>query len=230
MSDFIHTSTVNAEFNSFFTKQKDGWWNLNTEFRVLHQANSLVLDYMKDVLQKENLIKGCGFQVSNDLKVLDVGCGGGILAEPLARSGLKVVGIDINRSAIEAAQAHAELDPCLTNRLIYKWESIEDHSLTNVEKYDIVILSFVLHHAKHHDVLLRNCIRTLKPGGLIFMSSIAKTYESWFRVVVLSEIVLRHHARGSFDWNCFINSSDVEEILKQSMSKTVPKVLKFLFR
>ena len=170
---------------------------------------------IKDVLEKRNLILGNeGFQLSNTLNILDVGCGGGILAEPLARAGSNLVGIDVNHVSIEAAKDHAKLDPCL--KISYRWESIEDHSLHNVEKYDIVILNSVLPHAKNHDVLLRDCIKTLKPGGIIFASGVAKTFEGWFRVIFMGEIIFKYVSRGAFNWSDLINSSDVEKILNEN--------------
>ncbi|KAK5638493.1 hypothetical protein RI129_012788 [Pyrocoelia pectoralis] len=215
MANIITTSTVNGKQTDLFTQFRDVWWDINSKVRPLQQVDSLCLEYIKNVLWEKGLVKeGGGFQLIKELLILDVGCGGGILTEPLARAGSKIIGIDINNSAIQAAEEHAKLDPNLRN-LSYRWESIEDHCAENVEKYDVVILNLVLHHSKNHEVLVENCAKVLKPGGLVFMSATGKTYEAWFRSIILGEYVLGYFVRGNFDWNSFINSSDVEELMNK---------------
>ena len=178
--------------------------------------DSRVLEYMKDVFKKRNLIiEKDGFQLPQSLNILDVGCGGGILTEPLARAGATILGIDVNKVAIEAAKDHVKLDPCLKN-IQYRWESVEEHSQHNMETYDIVILNSVLQHSNNPDVLLGSCVKTLKPGGFLFLTSASKTYESWFRVIIMAEMVLKYIPRGAFNWDDLINCSDVVDILKEN--------------
>ncbi|KAK5638386.1 hypothetical protein RI129_012681 [Pyrocoelia pectoralis] len=149
-------------------KPKTHWWDLNSGMRMLHQIDSLILEYIQDVLRRKNLTK--------NPFILDAGGEGGILAEPLARSGYTIHGIDVSKGAVEAAREHAKLDPCLNKKVSYEWESIEDHCLNNGEKYDVVILNNVLHHAKNHDENLRGCIKVLKPEGIIFVSGTNKNF------------------------------------------------------
>lgn len=213
MAEVIDTETVNVEHSSFFTAQKDNWWDPNSPFKVLQQIDSRALEYIKDILRKKNFVGNEeGFKFREGVCILDAGCGGGILTEPLARGGSNIIGIDINKSAIETAQAHAKLDPGLKN-LRYRWESIEDHALNNPEKYDVVILNLVLHFARNQELLLQNLLKMLKPGGTIFISAIGKSYESWIRIILFGEIIFRHFIRGQFVWEQFINFSDVGTIL-----------------
>ncbi|KAB0791072.1 hypothetical protein PPYR_02872 [Photinus pyralis] len=216
MSRVLKVSSADVGRNVYFTDHKSDWWDPNSWFKPLIEMNSLNLLYIQDVLREKGFVKDeGGFRLCEDLRILDVGCGGGLIAEPLARAGANILGIDINKDCIEAAEEHAKLDPCLKN-LKYKWESIEAHSLENVEQYDVVILNFVLHHVKNHDDLIRDCLKTLKPGGVIFLSTISKNWGTWLRFVLVGEHIIRYVAPQSFDWHKFINFEDVQRILKQN--------------
>ncbi|KAB0794111.1 hypothetical protein PPYR_13731 [Photinus pyralis] len=212
MARILNVTTADVGHNAFFTDYKLTWWDPNSWLRLLIQENYLALSYMKGVLRQKGFAKGEeGFRVSEGLRILDVGCGGGLITEPLARAGADILGIDINKDAIEIAEEHAKLDRCLRN-IKYKWESIESHCLDNVEKYDVVILNFVLHHAKNHESLIRDCIKTLKPGGVIFLSSFAKSWESWFRYIFLVECIFQILPPNTIDWNKCINYEDVRQM------------------
>ncbi|KAB0792034.1 hypothetical protein PPYR_13995 [Photinus pyralis] len=217
MAEVIETKTVNVEHSRFFTAQNNSWWDVNSPLKPLQQLNERALEYIKDVLVAKGLATDDDgrFQLRAGLVVLDAGCGGGILTEPLARACPNVTAIDINRSAIEVAREHAKLDPSLKH-LTYHWESFDEHALNNVEKYDVIVCNLVIHFAVNQEDLLHDLLKTLKPGGTIILSSVCKSYEAWLKIIVLGEMVLRRYARGNFRWEQFINHWDLEKILERN--------------
>ncbi|KAK4878399.1 hypothetical protein RN001_010905 [Aquatica leii] len=204
----MNSSTIDDHQMKIFDYYSSVWWNPNGPARGLYRASNFLFKYIKEVTSKHGLTK-------KGLLVLDAGCGGGLLAEPLVRHGYEVTGVDVNQTLLEVAQKHAQLDPLLKN-LTYKLETIEDHAANNAAKYDIVVLTFVLQHIRHHEIILQNCAKLLKPGGLLFLTSAAKTYTSWFRISLLGAYCYKYVPIGSHNWYNFISARDVEEILKRS--------------
>ncbi|KAF5287031.1 hypothetical protein FQA39_LY16145 [Lamprigera yunnana] len=190
------------------------WWGTGSLIRGLQQAHELILPYIRHAFQKHGYVKeeGGKFSVPEERHLLDVGCGGGFLTETLSEMGFNVVGIDINQNMIKVAKDHAQLNSSLT-RLSYLWETIETHAQEHPEKYDIVVSTFVLQHIINHEILLRKAIETLKPGGLLYLTSAAKTFTSWIRINILGIYVYRYVAKNSHNWNNFISAKEVTEIL-----------------
>ncbi|KAF5306831.1 hypothetical protein FQA39_LY00061 [Lamprigera yunnana] len=192
----------------------ENWWDPHGNFRGLHQVHELVFLHIGYTLQKHGRVKEEDGKlcVPNECHLLDVGCGGGILTEPLSEIGFDVVGIDINQKLIEVATEHARLSSS-PKRLSYAWETIETHAQNYPEKYDVVIITFVLPHVKNHEIFLEKAIETLKPGGLLYLTSVAKTFTSWIRVNIFGAYVYRYLPKNFLNWNNFISAKEVVEIL-----------------
>jgi len=149
--------------------------------------------------------------------ILEVGCGGGLLTEQLARLGAQVTGIDLGEKLIEAARDHLKCSsPELASKVMYKMEPVDQHAKANCESYDAVIVSEVLEHVDDKVALLEASVRTLKPGGSIFITTLNKTIPSWFGGVILSEYVLNLVPKGTHHWDKMISPLDVQRILDTS--------------
>lgn len=152
-------------------------------------------------------------------RILEVGCGGGLLTEQLGRLGAQVTGIDLGEKLIEAARDHLKSSsPELASNVLYKMEPVDQHAKANCECYDAVIVSEVLEHVEDKVALLESSVRTLKPGGSIFITTLNKTIPSWFGGVILSEYVLNLVPRGTHHWEKMISPLDVQRILDTSRS------------
>jgi polyprenyldihydroxybenzoate methyltransferase/3-demethylubiquinol 3-O-methyltransferase len=151
--------------------------------------------------------------VLKDLNILEVGCGGGILTEALARIQANMTAIDPGDRLIDVAKEHLSTDPKISGRVQYLAETVEAHSIRNQEKYDAVIASEVLEHVKDKVSFLEHCVMALKPGGSLFLTTLNKTTISWLGGIVAAEYILRLLPRNTHDWDKFISPLEVERIL-----------------
>ncbi|WMQ73273.1 MAG: Ubiquinone biosynthesis O-methyltransferase [Sodalis sp.] len=171
------------------------WWDLDGEFKPLHRINPLRLDY---ILERAGGLFG--------KSVLDVGCGGGILAESMAREGAKVIGLDMGAEPLVVARLHA-----LENgvALDYHQETVEAHAEAHPGTYDVVICMEVLEHVPNPASIVRACARLVKPGGEVFFSTLNRNPKAWLMAVVGAEYVLHLVPRGTHDINKFIKPAEL---------------------
>lgn len=148
-------STIDRNDLDHLTKQSKFWWNLDGQFRALHTYNILRIQLIRDSLENANEKELNASQPLKGIKLLDVGCGGGILSEPLARIGANVTGIDASEELILTAQEHAKLDTKLSKNLNYVKTTIEDYMTTNSGTYDAVVASEVLEHVSNQDFFIK---------------------------------------------------------------------------
>ncbi|KAK6636776.1 hypothetical protein RUM43_010439 [Polyplax serrata] len=143
----------------------EGWWDEHGDLKALHSMNKLRIQLVRDGLlytKTGDIENPNGPRPLNGVKILDVGCGGGILSEPLARIGAEVTGIDPGQKLIEIARSHAAEDPTVSGKIKYLCESVEDHANTNKEKYDAVVASEVIEHVTSKELFLESCSNVLK--------------------------------------------------------------------
>ncbi|EDW89960.1 ubiquinone biosynthesis O-methyltransferase, mitochondrial [Drosophila yakuba] len=201
------------------------WWNQNGTMSALHALNEIRVPFIRDGIVSRGIVKPAYVNTTKVLfgqNILEVGCGGGLLTEHLARLGAQVTGIDLGVKLIEAAREHVKCSsPELANRVVYKMEPVDQHAKTNCECYDAVIVSEVLEHVNDKVALLEASVRTLKPGGSIFITTLNKTIPSWFGGVILSEYVLGLVPRGTHHWDKMISPLDVQRILDTMNCETV---------
>ena len=156
------------------------------------------------------------------LNILEVGCGGGILTEALARIRANVTGIDPGEKLIEVAKEHAAQDASkLVNQIQYLVETIEDHAKKNTEKYDAVVASEVLEHVNDKVFFLEHCVMALKAGGSIFITTLNKTTVSWLGGIVAAEHILKLVPENTHDWDKFISPVDLQRYLKTFNCSTI---------
>ncbi|CCQ39879.1 bifunctional 2-polyprenyl-6-hydroxyphenol methylase/3-demethylubiquinol 3-O-methyltransferase UbiG [Yersinia enterocolitica] len=171
------------------------WWDLEGEFKPLHRINPLRLDY---ILQRAGGIF--------EKKVLDVGCGGGILAESMAREGAQVTGLDMGYEPLQVARLHA-LET--GTKLDYVQETVESHAQKHPQYYDVVTCMEMLEHVPDPASVIRACAQLVKPGGHVFFSTINRNTKSWLMAVVGAEYVLKMVPKGTHDAKKFIRPSEL---------------------
>ncbi|KAK2583003.1 hypothetical protein KPH14_009048 [Odynerus spinipes] len=213
-------STVDAKEVEFHGKLNTTWWDTNGQLRALHSMNPLRVQFVRDGLANTGIIKTNRSLPLQGTKILDIGCGGGILSEPLARIGAEVIGIDSSKELIDLAKEHASLDPSLSGRVNYIHTTIEEFEPENAQKFDAVVASEVLEHVADQKLFLKCCSDTLKFGGSLFVTTLNKTVPSWLGAIVAAEHVLKLVPTGTHNWNKFISPEEVQRLVETCGLKT----------
>ncbi|MBS0846851.1 bifunctional 2-polyprenyl-6-hydroxyphenol methylase/3-demethylubiquinol 3-O-methyltransferase UbiG [Citrobacter sp. JGM124] len=178
------------------------WWDLEGEFKPLHRINPLRLGYIN---QRSGGIFG--------KKVLDVGCGGGILAESMAREGADVTGLDMGAEPLQVARLHALEEGISVN---YIQETVEQHAEAHAGEYDIVTCMEMLEHVPDPQSVVAACAQLVKPGGHVFFSTINRNGKAWLMAVVGAEYVLRMVPKGTHDVKKFIKPAELLHWIDQT--------------
>jgi len=210
VSDSVSTDEVN-KFSNF----ADTWWDENGHMKALHQMNSLRVPFIRDGLLHQGHGKMNCSKPLQGVNLLDVGCGAGILSEPLARIGASVLGIDANDEAIEAAKTHRG-NNCDLSDLQYLDILLEDVVAVGSLKFDCVVASEVLEHVENQKEFIKLCADALKPGGSLFISTINRTFLSYTLGILLSENILGIVPPGTHDWNKFVNPDDLTSWMNEA--------------
>lgn len=184
-------STIDTQEVSKFTKLADFWWDTHGPLKTLHDINPTRVEYIK---------QNCSL---DGLKVLDVGCGGGILSVALANAGAKVTGIDADSEAIKVANAYAEKNQLSIH---YECSPIEDYES---EAFDVIVCMELLEHVHDPLLVLKHCKRLLKPGGKLFLSTISRTLKAYVSVIIAAEYVLNLLPKQTHDYQKFIKPSEL---------------------
>ncbi|CEJ91043.1 Putative 3-demethylubiquinone-9 3-O-methyltransferase [[Torrubiella] hemipterigena] len=198
-------SSVNAQEVSHFNALAAEWWDPYGSSRLLHLMNPLRHDFIRGCLTVSGTEQA-------GLRYLDIGCGGGIFAESAARldSTTHVTAIDPTPSVLAVAKAHAKQDPALRGKLSYKQTSIENlETPKEGEGYDVVSLFEVIEHIDRPEAFLDRVRPFVKPGGWLVMSTIARTWMSWFTTNLVAEDILHIVPPGTHDWNKYINEDEL---------------------
>ena len=204
------------------SKLSSEWWDRNGPMRGLHAMNQVRIPLIRDGLISTGIVKEDKVNQSNVLdgvNILEVGCGGGILTEALAKLKAKIVAIDPSEELLSTAKNH--LGKAESLKVEFMSETIEFHAENNKEKYDAVVASEVIEHVTDQKSFLTACVETVKPGGSIFITTFNKTQVSWLAGIVAAEYVLNLVPRNTHDWNLFISPSEVEKILKDLNCSTI---------
>lgn len=181
------------------------WWDPTGPMRPLHVVNELRLKYVTDRVVR-HFARQASALVRDDLRILDVGCGGGLLSEPLARMGAKVVGVDASRGNIGAARLHASAQNIEVD---YRLGEAGD-VLKQDERFDVVLVLKVIEHVNDVPTFLKHTASSLAPGGLLFVSTIDRTLKSFVFAIVAAEYVLRVLPRGTHNWRQFVRPAEVD--------------------
>ena len=205
----MRNKTVNKKEIDKFSKLAKEWWDPNGKFKPLHKFNPVRLDYIKKSILKK-LKKGDDTYLKN-VKILDIGCGGGLLCEPLTRLGAQVVGIDASNKNIKIAKIHAKKSDLKIN---YYCTTPENFNYK--EKFDVVLNMEIVEHVEDVNLFLKESSKFLKKNGIMFIATLNKTLKSYFFAILGAEYVLRWLPIGTHDWNMFVKPSELVEICKKN--------------
>ena len=181
-----------------FSELAHRWWDLDSEFRPLHEINPLRLEWIDELAP-----------LAGGHRVLDVGCGGGILADSMARKGAEVLGIDLATKALRVAQLHA-LEAATPN-VAYREISVEALALEQPGSFDTVTCMEMLEHVPHPESVVRACADLVKPGGWVFFSTIHRNAKAFVFAILGAEYVLGMLPRGTHEYRKFIRPAELAE-------------------
>lgn len=198
--------TIDPKEVAKFTAMADDWWNPNGQFKPLHKFNPTRLAYIRDRLCKHYERDKNAAQPLKGLRLLDIGCGGGLLSEPMARLGAEVVGADAAEANIKTAALHAQ-----AQGLDIDYRAITAEELCRAgEKFDVVLNMEVIEHVADPAAFIEACAAMLKPDGIMFLATLNRTVKSFALAIVGAEYVLRWLPRGTHDWHKFITPAELE--------------------
>ena len=202
------TTTINREEIQKFSDLADEWWDVNGKFKPLHMFNPIRIEYITEKIKEEFNLINRNNNFLKDLKILDIGCGGGLISEPLARLGGEVTGIDASEKNIEVAKLHSK-----KNNLNINYLNKSPEQLNDSEKFDIVLNLEIVEHVENVDLYIKSCSNLLKKNGIMFTATLNRTIVSYIKAIVGAEYILRWLPIGTHDWNKFIKPEELEKKL-----------------
>ncbi|XP_060472233.2 ubiquinone biosynthesis O-methyltransferase, mitochondrial isoform X1 [Panthera onca] len=208
-------TTVDSSEVKTFLALAHRWWDEQGIYAPLHSMNDLRVPFIRDNLLKTVADHQPGKPLSG-MKILDVGCGGGLLTEPLGRLGASVTGIDPVDENIKTAQQHKSFDPILDKRIEYRACSLEEIVEETTEAFDAVVASEVVEHVIDLETFIQCCCQVLKPGGSLFITTINKTQLSYALGIVFAEQIAGIVPKGTHTWEKFVSPEKLESILESN--------------
>tara|TARA_B100000424_G_scaffold256922_1_gene237383 strand:+ start:391 stop:1116 length:726 start_codon:yes stop_codon:yes gene_type:complete len=209
-------TTINKEEIQKFSSLAEEWWDVKGKFKPLHMFNPIRIEYITQMIKKYFKISDKKINPFNELKILDIGCGGGLISEPMARLGANVTGIDASEKNIKIAQIHSE-----ENNLKINYINSSPERLKEKEKFDIILNLEIIEHVEDVKLYIDSCSKLLKKGGLMFTATLNRTVVSYIKAIVGAEYVLRWLPIGTHDWNKFIRPEELEKKLSIANFKTI---------
>ena len=210
------SNSVDLDEISRFGALADRWWAADGEFSALHKLNPVRLGFIRDTalahFADKALNKAASLKPLAGLRVLDLGCGGGLLSEPLHRMGADLVSIDASEDGIRAAKEHAEANGL---EMDYRCTTAEELAAAG-EQFDIVVAMEIIEHVADVNGFLDTCSALVKPGGLFFAATLNRTPKSYALAIAAAEYILRWVPRGTHDWRKFVRPSELARGLRRN--------------
>ncbi len=209
MTNVPATTVDDAEVERF-SRMAAEWWDPKGKFRPLHKFNPVRLEYIRDKVCAHFGRDANAVKPFEGLRLLDIGCGGGLLSEPMTRLGADVVGADASETNIEVAKIHAA-DTGLT--IDYRATTAEALAEAG-EKFDVILNMEVVEHVSDVDLYLRKCAEMVKPGGLMFIATINRTLKAYALAIVGAEQILRWLPRGTHQYEKLVRPEEIDRALE----------------
>jgi len=203
-------NSVNKKEIEKFSRIAQEWWDPNGKFKPLHNFNPIRIKYIKDNIVKDFNIKSSEKPFKN-IKILDIGCGGGLLSEPMSRLGATVVGIDASEKNIEVAKFHAKKSKL---KIDYKVASPE--KLKTKLKFDVILNMEIVEHVDDINFFIKESSKLLRKNGIMFIATLNKTLKSYAFAIIGAEYILRWLPIGTHDWEKFITPNNLVNISKKN--------------
>ena len=209
----MKNNTINKKEIEKFTKISEEWWNPEGKFKPLHKFNPSRISYIK-----ENIIKT--FRLKNEdkplkkIRILDIGCGGGLLSEPMKKLGAEVTGIDASGKNIEIAKLHAK-----KSNLGIEYICTSPEKFNTKIKFDVILNMEIIEHVENVDFFLKACAKLLKKNGIMFVATLNKTLKSYFFAIIGAEYVMRWLPIGTHEWEKFVKPEDLINFQKKNKMK-----------
>ncbi|MDV3252053.1 bifunctional 2-polyprenyl-6-hydroxyphenol methylase/3-demethylubiquinol 3-O-methyltransferase UbiG [Devosia sp. BK] len=210
-------TTINDAEIAKFTAMAEEWWDPKGKFKPLHKFNPVRLAYIRD-----NLISHFGRDTTimrplEGLKIVDIGCGGGLLCEPLTRLGATVTGVDAAQRNITIAKIHAEKSDLDIDYRVTTSETLA----TAGDKFDVVLNMEVVEHVDNVPLYMKSCADLVAPGGLMFTATLNRTARAYALAVVGAEYVLRWLPKGTHDWRKFLTPDEIHSLITRNGLKVI---------
>ena len=215
-------NTINKEEIEKFSNLAEEWWDPNGKFKPLHKFNPIRIEYIKNHLVKEFNIKNKNKPFSK-LEILDIGCGGGLLTEPMYRLGGKLTGVDASKKNINIAKIHAK-----KNKLKINYICSSPEKLKSSKKYDVILNMEIVEHVRDLNFFIKSSSHLLKKNGVMFIATINKTLKSYLLAIIGAEYILNWLPVGTHDWFKFVEPQKLENLCnKNNLQLSEIKGLKY---
>lgn len=205
-------STIDIKEIDNFSSHSDNWWDDKGAFAPLHKLNPTRLEYIKSIICKHYNRDYSDAEALNELNIADIGCGGGIVCEPMARLRATVTGVDADLNAINIANDHAKSSDL---NITYINSSIEQLEMD--EKYDVVLALEIIEHVSNVDEFIKGCNRICKKGGIIIFSTLNRNAKSYALGIIAAEHILKWVPKNTHQWKKFIKPSELAKKLRENM-------------
>ncbi len=210
----MKNNTINKKEIEKFSRIAEEWWNPEGKFKPLHKFNPIRISYIKNNVISSLKLKNKRNKPLEKVKILDVGCGGGLLSEPMSRLGADVVGIDASDKNINVAKLHAK-----KNNLKIKYFCTSPENLDIQNKFDVILNMEIVEHVEDIDFFLKSCSKLLKKKGIMFVATLNKTLKSYLFAIIGAEYILRWLPIGTHEWEKFVKPEDLVNLLKKQNLK-----------
>ena len=201
-------TTINKEEIQKFSNLADEWWDVNGKFKPLHMFNPIRIEYIIEEISNHYKLDKKKENLLNNLKILDIGCGGGLISEPMCRLGGDVTGIDAAEKNIKVASIHSK-----KSNLKISYLNKSPEQLEKKKSFDIILNLEIVEHVDNLDLYLKSCSNLLKKNGLMFTATLNRTFTSYIKAIVGAEYMLRWLPIGTHDWNKFVKPEELEKKL-----------------
>tara|TARA_A100001011_G_scaffold398206_1_gene501776 strand:+ start:1005 stop:1733 length:729 start_codon:yes stop_codon:yes gene_type:complete len=209
----MKNNTINKKEIEKFSKIAEEWWNPQGKFKPLHKFNPIRIRYIRDNIIDHFAIKSKTRPLRN-INILDIGCGGGLLSEPMSKLGANVTGIDASKKNINIAKLHAK-----KNNLKIKYIYSTPENLNNKNKFDVILNMEIVEHVEDLDFFIKKTSELLKKNGLMFVATLNKTLKSYLFAIIGAEYILNWLPIGTHDWEKFVKPNDLIEKGKKNNLK-----------
>ncbi len=215
----MSASTINQDEVAQFASIAKEWWDPNGKFRPLHKINPIRLSYIRENIIEHFSVDGKMAKPFLDIEMIDIGCGGGLLCEPMARLGAKITGIDASKRNIQIAKAHAKSSNLKIN---YQASTAEDLAKAG-KQYDVVLNMEVVEHVNNVPLYLKSCAKLVKPGGLMFISTINRTAKAFALAIIGAEYILNWLPKGTHSYDKFLTPKEISTMLERENMKIIDR-------